>query len=165
MAPGAPWCTLCYADLRPKAAAPTDVSEPAVAMATPQSDNSALVAAVAVADPLTAPLSALAPDSAPEAAPETATAAPPPMPRHAGPSAAPTWPCLGCGARMAMSEDACHACGRPFLTADSVPSLSLPGLGDVSKMDKMQRAFLTVGGVIGVMFLFVLLAFLGGKVL
>jgi len=96
---------------------------------------------VAVADPLTAPLPVSAPSST------------------------PTWPCLACGARMAMAEDACHDCGRPFLPGDSMPALSLPGVGDVRKLDKMQRAFLTVGGVFAVMLALIALAFLAGSVL
>jgi hypothetical protein len=114
---GDPWCTLCYADLRPKPPAP-----PAV-------------------DPLTAPLDVLvaaAPAAAPEiaaAAPEVAVAAPAPVvpaapvdpltaplsavlaqPLAADPGAPSTvtWPCVDCGGRSPIEAAACTTCGTPF---------------------------------------------------
>ena len=75
------------------------------------------------------------------------------------------WPCLGCGGVMPLDADSCTQCGRAFLSGDSLPSLSLPVVGDVGKLDKMQRAGLMLGGVVVVTAVFVLLAFLLGSIL
>lgn len=96
---GAQWCTLCYADLRPKPE-PEPVAviarEPGYAAgATPRTS----------ADPLTdleAAAQALVRQAAPDTAPD--------------PSAAPSgWPCTGCAAVVSFDEDACPACGTRFL--------------------------------------------------
>jgi hypothetical protein len=98
-----PWCTLCWADLRPKpepvapqpaapiSAFPAVVPAATVPGAPPQ--------AVATVDPLTAPLGALLgqPLAADPAAPSAAT-----------------WPCVECGAANALDLDACGTCTAPF---------------------------------------------------
>ena|GEM_PF-978909 len=95
---GAQWCTLCYADLRPKPEPePVAVStrEPRYAAAAP--------------DPSTAPVSAL--EAAAQALlPPTVTGA------EADPSAPPVgWPCTGCGEIVSFDEDTCPSCGTGFL--------------------------------------------------
>jgi RNA polymerase subunit RPABC4/transcription elongation factor Spt4 len=100
---GAEWCTLCYADLRPK-----PEPEP-VAVSVLEPSYAATAAPAAPVDPLTAPLSAL------EAAALAITNKTPPDP-EADPSAAPVgWPCSGCEAVVSFDEDACPTCGTRFL--------------------------------------------------
>jgi RNA polymerase subunit RPABC4/transcription elongation factor Spt4 len=90
---GAQWCTLCYADLRPK-------PEP-VAVSTRGPSH--------VTDASTEPTSAL------EAAAQALARKGEPG-TDADPSAAPVgWPCTGCGEVVSFDEDACPACGTRFL--------------------------------------------------
>jgi RNA polymerase subunit RPABC4/transcription elongation factor Spt4 len=102
---GAEWCTLCYADLRPK-------PEP--------------VAVGAPVDQLTAPhptLDAAAPLSALEAAAlaivhQTAPATTPATTPATGADssdAAGGWPCTGCEEVVSFEENACPTCGTQFL--------------------------------------------------
>ncbi len=96
---GAQWCTLCYADLRPKQEQPepepvaVGTREPSYAGgATPGDPVSALEAAA----------QALARQATPGTEPE--------------PEAAPVgWPCTGCGEIVSFDEDACPSCGTRFL--------------------------------------------------
>jgi hypothetical protein len=100
---GAQWCTLCYADLRPKPEPePVAISirEPSYAAGAPSG---------APVDALSAPLSPL----------ELAAQA---LLRHTAPdpdadsSGAPVgWPCTGCEAIVSFDEDACPTCGTRFL--------------------------------------------------
>ncbi len=85
----AEWCTLCYADLRPK-----QVVEPAI--------EPAPVASPAHVDPPVEP----AVDEAPVF---TAAAAATAVARE------PKWPCSGCGELMPLEESTCTVCGTPFL--------------------------------------------------
>jgi hypothetical protein len=82
---GAEWCTLCYADLRPK-----PEPEP-VAVIAHEPSYAAGAAPAAPADPLTAPHSTL--DAA----------------------APVGWPCTGCAAIVSFDEDTCPTCGARFL--------------------------------------------------
>jgi hypothetical protein len=75
------------------------------------------------------------------------------------------WPCLGCGALVPLANDACSQCGRPFLPTDEVPSLALPGFGDLSRMERSQRIVATVIFALIVTGLLVGLAFIAGSVL
>ena len=143
--PGAPWCTLCYADLRVPAAtapapAPQPAPEPALAVAPEP------VAAVALApDPiLDAPVMKAAPVAGLPVA---------------------GWPCLGCGSQVPLSDDVCGGCGRPFLIPDTMPSLSVPGIGDLRGMDRGQKILLTAVIGIVVTALFSAVAWLVGSVL
>lgn len=96
---GAQWCTLCYADLRPKPA-PEPV---AVSAGAPSLTSGA--APGTPADSLTA-LEAAAQALVQQAAPGT----------EADPSVAPKgWPCTGCEAIVSFDEDACPTCGTRFL--------------------------------------------------
>ena len=74
------------------------------------------------------------------------------------------WPCHGCGSMVPMEDDTCSHCGRPFLPSDTVPSLALPGVGDLGGMDRGQRLFLSLGAAGVVTGLIVLLAFIGGSI-
>lgn len=93
---GDPWCTLCWADLRPEPVRPASPDVPASTApplaAPPEAVGGLLVATV---DPLTAPL------------PVVLGEAPPAPP-------AATWPCVECGAQNALDLDACGVCTAPF---------------------------------------------------
>lgn len=96
---GAQWCTLCYADLRPRQEQPEPV---AVSTREPS-----YAAGATLADPSTPPLSALeaaAQALAQQAAPDAERSAPP-----------VGWPCTGCGEIVSFDEDACPSCGTGFL--------------------------------------------------
>jgi hypothetical protein len=123
--PGAPFCTLCHADLRPKPEPEPlplpalDVDPPAAPAYTPS--------VVAGPDPLTAPLD-----------PET------------GEIAGPTWPCHSCGTRNRIERDTCSGCGSPFLSGlreQEGPLLELPVVGDITRLGRGQR-FALAGGVV-----------------
>ena len=135
MRPGAPFCTLCYADLRPE---PVPVASPA---------------SVAL-DPLTAPLHALA--GAHGSAPTTA--------RSADPVASDAaWPCANCGVLTPLAEPSCRACGSGFLAAvrdGEPPLLALPVVGDVSRLSRMQGVGLAVGVVAALLLVLVVLGLL-----
>ena len=133
--PGAPWCTLCYADLRAPATAPELVT---TVPARP-------------ADPV------LAPDPILDA--PVVKAAPVAGGQLTG------WPCLGCGSTVPMSDDACSGCGRPFLPSDTAPTLALPVVGDIGRMDRGQRIVVTIVAALLVTGVFVALAFLAGSIL
>jgi hypothetical protein len=144
--PGAPWCTLCYADLRVPAA--TAAVEPAVPMA----QYAPSMAAVSQST-----LAALAPDPILDG---PVTKAPP----VAGAQLA-GWPCLRCGAIVPMDDDVCTGCGQPFLPSEATPSLALPIVGDLGRMDRGQRIVVTIVAALLVTGLFVALAFLAGSIL
>jgi RNA polymerase subunit RPABC4/transcription elongation factor Spt4 len=96
---GAEWCTLCYADLRPK-----PEPEP-VAVSAREPSYAAVAAPGAPAEPLSA-LEAAAQALVQQAGPDT----------EADPSAvAVGWPCTGCEAVVSFDEDACPTCGTRFL--------------------------------------------------
>ena len=145
---GDPWCTLCYADLRPPAppAPPAPPTPPAAPpTAPPVTDPKGVADAPAYSppasvrgpDPLTAPLEAVI-----------------------SPSAGPSWPCPACGTVNPMVDDTCSSCGRHFLAGlrDEAPLLELPVVGDITKLGRGQR-FALAGGVVVA---FVLLTLLVG---
>ena len=122
--PGAPWCTLCHADLRPPPPTPL---RPTAIPATASYGAPAL-------DPLTAPAAALG------------------LP--ARPSADPTWPCGACGTDNALSAGTCAACGAGFLAGlreAEGPLLELPGVGDLTRMSRAQRLSLALAVVVAVL--------------
>ena len=139
--PGAPWCTLCYADLR--------VPVPAASIAEYGASS------VDIAQFPAAPES-LPPDPILDAPVDRA--APIARVQTAG------WPCLGCGATVPMADDACPDCGRPFLPADDMPSLALPVVGDLVRLDRGQRIAVTAVVALLAVGLFVALAFIGGSI-
>ncbi len=148
--PDALWCSLCHQDLRP---APAPV-EPDPAPAPVYAGH----------DPLTAPLLdmflAPAPAPAPEATgvpavPETAATA------AAEPGAAVTWPCTLCGAQNALALDVCAACGSPFLAgATELPTIVLPGVGDLRKLSRVHRAGVAFAVLLAVLLPLALITFL-----
>lgn len=147
---GAPWCTLCYTDLR--APAPAPVSE-AVPASTSAPDASAAPAvspqptAVDLLDhALDAPVSVAA-DAA------------------RGPA---TWPCTACGAAVALEHDSCPQCLTPFLAgADPAAAVDLPLLGAIRPLTatKSSRVWLMVGGTLAVSLVLTLILSLVGLLL
>lgn len=134
----AQWCTLCYAVLR----VPEPVS--AVVPAAVPAAAPAPVSPVLALDPiLDAPVSK---------APPVAGAEP------------KGWPCLGCGALVPIADNSCSHCGRPFLPSDTMPSLALPGIGDLGGMAHGQRLFVALAAAGVVTVLIVLIAFIGGSI-
>lgn len=131
---GDPWCTLCYADLRPPAPPP---AAPAPEVDPPAYSPPLLVGP----DPLTAPLEAVSPAGA-------------------APAAGPSWPCSACGTVNPMANDTCSSCGKHFLAGlrDESPLLELPVVGDITKMSRGQRFAIAFG----VVFVFVVLTLLVG---
>jgi hypothetical protein len=76
---------------------------------------------------------------------------------------AATWPCPRCGAKVALSLDACSECGAGFLSgATATAAARLPLVGDMGKMSQGQRLLVGVGISVVLMTLFVLLAAIGG---
>ncbi len=109
--PGAQWCGLCYADLRPAPAPPPPPPEPAPAPVVPTPPAAApLFAPVPPRDAL---------DGEPfDDAVTTAEIAPP---------ARKGWPCVECGALNPFDFEACAACGLPFGAGLRTPPPRLPG--------------------------------------
>ena len=145
----AQWCTLCYTVLR--APEPVPATVPATHAIAEYRPSTAAIAQSTLDD------QALPPDPILDApvmvAPPVAGAKP------AG------WPCLGCGAVVPMEDDACSGCGRAFLTAGDLPSLGLPGVGDLRSLDRGQKIAVMGVGAVVVMGLLVALAFILGSVL
>ena len=117
--PGAPWCTLCHADLRP----------------APEPEPVVVAAPEPVLDPLTAPAAALGlPSAAPAGAPATAGW---PCSR-CGLSNAITEPvCTACGSAFLAG-----------LRDTEAPLLLVPGVGDLTKLSRGQRLGLAAGVVV-----------------
>jgi ribosomal protein L40E len=172
MALGAPWCTLCYADLRPKPE-PAAVAEPAAAAAV------ATVAAVAAPElepatvgapsrrPLVDALGVIPPGPMPVGVPLA------PDPHLDAPIAKaadirlaePGWPCRHCGTVAPMAEDNCPQCHAPFLVPEDVVEVSLPVVGNVRKLDTKMRTILGLVGALGVTLVLVILAVIAGTIL
>jgi hypothetical protein len=164
-----PWCSLCFADLRPVPAA----AVPAPRALPPEDILPAQSGARgdAAPDPLTAPISMLldpvaqVPTASP--APEPAAEIGEPLPGVVDPQLAEaSWPCSRCGARVALSLDACDECGAGFLTGAIPPTtMSLPIVGDVAKLSKVQRFALAAGLAVTLIVVFLALATVGRAVL
>jgi len=131
--PGAPFCSLCHADFRPR---PAVVEAPVHPYAT-----------AAAVDPLTAPLlDVVLPAAQPPPATEVAAIPQQHAPAVPAPRAEPMWPCHACGASNPLSNSVCAGCGGGFLAAASEQlSVVLPGVGDVMRMSRGQRALLAIG--------------------
>jgi hypothetical protein len=82
-------------------------------------------------------------------------------------TAAPTWPCTRCGAKVSFDLDACPDCGAGFLAgaASSAISVKLPVVGDLSRMSKGQRLMMAAGFAVVLMVFLLLLAEVGGHLL
>ena len=128
--PDAPWCTLCYADLRPApvvAPAPLPASAPVVIV--PRASYGA-----PAVDPLTAALSTVVGEPVGDAA--------------ADPVA---WPCTACGYANSLERDTCLECGAGFLAAvrdAQRPTLVLPVVGDLTRMSRPRRLGLAAAAVL-----------------
>jgi hypothetical protein len=164
---------LCYADLRPV---------PVAAVPAPRhvaSDDAQTASSGALQepslDPLTAPMSTLLEHPAePNAAPVPAPAPEPAdaevaeqLPGVVDPVlGSASWPCSVCGAHVPLLLDACSGCGAGFLTGAIPPTtMSVPIVGDVSRLSKAQRFGLAAGLAIAIVVLFLVLATVLGAVL
>lgn len=125
----APWCSLCYTDLRPRpepVAAPPRHARPDLDTGPDREPD---------LDPLTAPLELLlrAPGD--------------PLPPPPAPTAgAARWPCTACGEQNPMEETTCAACGTAFLDglrAEARPLL--PGADRVVHLSRNARLTLALG--------------------
>lgn len=136
---GAPWCTLCYTDLRAPAVAPANAVESVPAQPTPLDGPPAAAAAPAAGATYTAARLDLL-DPLLDAPVATAAAA------RRGPA---TWPCSACGASVDLEQDVCTECGTPFLTGvDPVSTLDIPLVGAIRPLavSKSSKIWLVVGG-------------------
>lgn len=153
---GAPWCTLCYADLRPKpepASAPAPQPEPVSVGGGP---SAPMVDALGVIPPAPMPAgTVLTPDPHLDA---------PVMKASDIKLAEPGWPCRHCGSVVSMAEDNCPQCHTPFLVPEDFVEVTLPGVGNVRKLDTKMRTILGLVGALGVMLVLVVLAFIGGAI-
>lgn len=168
----APWCTLCYADLRPAQPAPQPVQQPVrqpvpQPVAEPAAVSVGAAAPAPAARPLVDALGVLPPDPLPFDTPL------PPDPHLDAPItkaadihlAEPGWPCRHCGTVVSMAEDNCPQCHTPFLVPEDVVEVSLPVVGNVRRLDPKMRMILGLVGALGVMLVLVIVAFIGGAVL
>jgi hypothetical protein len=169
VATGAPWCTLCYTDLRPAPAEPVAVTAVATTAAT-------TTAATAVP-----PVSG-GRHRAPRHADRTGPSGPMlpatpvdlldpaldrPVLTHSDAVRAPaTWPCLTCGDLVPIAEAACTHCGAAFLSAGRLePRLSLPGIGDPRWLSTGAKAAIVAGGAAALMLLLLVFAAVVGHFL
>jgi hypothetical protein len=75
------------------------------------------------------------------------------------------WPCAGCGAKVPMDDDVCPTCGASFLPAEGTPSLTLPGVGNLARLDRAQRVMVVVGLAVALMAVLIGGAFVLGSFL
>ncbi len=129
--PGAPWCTLCHADLRPPPPAPAPPA--AVAPAAP---------VLSRIDPLTAPAAALG------------------LPPKAGEATWPCTTCGATNPISADACTACGAGFLAGLRESEGPLLELPGVGDLTRLSRAQRMMVAFGVVLAVIALVALLGLL-----
>ncbi|MGB8652723.1 MAG: hypothetical protein WCD35_18900 [Mycobacteriales bacterium] len=137
--PDAPWCTLCYADLRPK---PAPEPHPPV----PGTPPPTAAYGVPAGDPLTQPLL----DFLPPVTPSVTTPLAAPVLTPDAPAGAATWPCTRCATANPLSAPVCGACGAPFLAAlkdQAKPLLVLPLVGDLGRLSRGQRFGVALGAV------------------
>ena len=130
--PGAPWCTLCHADLRPPPEPVASAPEPPVVRAAP-------------VDPLTAPAATLGLPVRPGSEPTWPCSG-----CGAGnPIAANT--CAACGTGFLAG-----------LRESEGPLLELPGVGDLTRMSRGQRLGIAFGVVLAFIALTALLSLVFG---
>lgn len=139
---GAPWCTLCFADLRPKPAPAESVVASPIAAAAPS--PAATPVASPIADPLDAPV----------------------MKRSDVKVATAAWPCPLCGAAVPIDSDLCTTCGGSFLGGVKPDvCLTLPLVGNVLALGTGQRWALTAAAATAVTALLFGVLFLLGSLL
>jgi Double zinc ribbon len=115
--PGAPWCTLCFTDLRPAPAQPEEPTQP-------------LRPTIAGRDPASASLALL------ERGDDDSDA----------PAVVAGWPCLRCGEQVGIDLEQCPVCGAGFMQLSSERDpLGLGRFGG-SSIDKKTQFFIMVGG-------------------
>jgi hypothetical protein len=172
--PGDPWCTLCYADLRPAAPPAVEVpvpdpltgpvaGQPAGSAYPPAPPDPLAVLPPATPDPLTAPLTG--PVAGQPAGSAYSPAPPDPLTAPLAAISGPTWPCSTCGTVNPLDRDACVGCGAAFLSAvreQESPLLTLPVVGDITRLSRMQRFALAGGVVVAFLLLTLLLGVLFG---
>jgi hypothetical protein len=168
-----PWCSLCYADLRPVPAAAVPATRNDAIIDVPPAAPDTL--GDAAQDPLTAPISTLlsppaeltAPAAAVETAPEPSSDAADALPGVVDTQlASATWPCSRCRAQVPLLLDACNECGAGFLNgAIPPPTMSLPIVGDVQRLSKVQRFGLAAGLAVAIVAVFLAVATIGAAVL
>lgn len=129
--PSDPWCTLCFADLRPKVvpAPPRPVAPEQRAAAYASAPASATVPAGPALNPITALSSGIV--STQPLAPDAKV-----------PAELKSMTCPSCGDAMPIVADACPACGAsPFaqLRSTTKVSLNLPVVGDLMRFDRGMR--------------------------
>ena len=147
----APWCTLCYADLRPAPA-------PVAVVAAPAATAAEELAALAY-DPLTAPLAlveagghgqssgGIPTETAESVAPEKATG----------------WPCRRCEILVSFDEAACSTCGTGFLDGASGQPDFAQRIGRRGVSTGVQ-IMIIAGGSVGLIALITGLLFLAGAI-
>ncbi|HVU73521.1 MAG TPA: hypothetical protein VHE83_11225 [Mycobacteriales bacterium] len=138
--PGDPWCTLCFADLRPKAVPPPPRPvAPAPRAAVPASPSFAAPAAQAApSGPAVNPITALS----------TGVVSTTPLPADAKtPDGIKAMSCPTCGDPMPIVAEVCPSCGHsPFASLKSTTqvSLKLPVVGDLMRFDRGMRYTVTL---------------------
>jgi len=140
--PGAQWCTLCYADLRPASPQPAREPQPA-----PSPHSTTAVTSSDIFDPLTAPLALLERGAEEPAPAQTSTADPAPAnpaPKQAG------WPCATCGATVPLDEPTCTSCGAGFLEG-TLPVDPLLGRLSKGAASSQAKVLIMVGGSLGLL--------------
>ena len=138
--PDAPWCTLCYADLRPK-----PEPEPAQPAVPPTTAPATAAYGPPAADPLTQPLLDFLPK---HARPDVQL--PPAEPGTTQPPGELSWPCTECASPNPLSSSSCGVCGAGFLAKVAEagrPSLVLPVIGDLGRLSRGQRMAAAFGAV------------------
>jgi hypothetical protein len=178
---GSPWCTLCYADLRPQPVAvqPADLAHGTTLEAVREPEPS-YAGAGASFDPLTAPLSMIegaasavqqapsftvAPDVAPDVAAGAALLPAPVAAAVDAQAKAPAgWPCSRCATLVSFEDLACTTCGTPFLAgaAGEADLIERIGRGGLSKTAK---ALIVGGGSLAIIIVIVSLMYLASLIL
>jgi len=155
--PDAPWCTLCYQDLRPAEpevavvvptapAVPGELAEPVVPAWLSMPTGGPYRGGVL--DPLTAPAEALGLPAARASA-------------RAVVGDPACWPCGSCGSWNAFDLSACSGCGTSFLAGvrdGEGPLLELPVVGDLTALSRGQRLGLAAAVVLAVIVMTVVLS-------
>jgi hypothetical protein len=141
----APWCTQCWADLRPAPEPVVEAPAPVVEAATPSSAAFEL----------------------PTQTPSSAAFELPTQPDGTAPSRpVGGWPCGICGHVNSVAQlDSCVGCGAGFLAAmrsAEEPLLVLPGVGDVTQLSRAQRIGIGAAAAVAVVLVVMLLGLLLG---
>lgn len=148
----APWCTLCYADLRP---APKPV---AMAAASPASAAAEELAALAY-DPLTAPLALVEAGGHGQVSGGTPTE----TAESAASEKVSGWPCTRCDTVVSFDESVCSSCGTGFLdgAAGEPDFVQRIGAGGISTG---KQVMIIAGGTVGLVALLLIVLFIAGAI-